>query len=268
MRLFTRSLILFAALAKSVRGAALALIAVALLATPTQAGQIVFFDDFESDTVGGNPAIDLSNGDVGLSWDNEKSPGVTVATNPNTTGSASTQVLQLHNKGEMDGNLSTGIPFDGARLSTDFYITADAAVNKITMKFRRADGTGPFNLNLKQNGEVTGGLSVGTLGITHYGTDVWQTATWSFAYTGTSNLWDVDMSFTNLETSATTSETFNNLALAVTTSDVFIEVTPRGQDSGTMFVDNIQVSSPVPEPTTALLLTLGLAGLGMRRRVH
>ena len=69
------------------------------------------------------------------------------------------------------------------------------------------------------------------------------------------------MSFTNLETSATTSETFNNLALAVTTSDVFIEVTPRGQDSGTMFVDNIQVSSPVPEPTTALLLTLGLAGL-------
>jgi len=24
----------------------------------------------------------------------------------------------------------------------------------------------------------------------------------------------------------------------------------------------------IPEPTTALLLTLGLAGLGMRRRVH
>ena len=161
----------------------------------------------------------------------------------------------------MDGNLSTGILFDGATLSTDFYIGLDATSNKITIKFRRADGTGPFNLNLKRNGDVTGGLSVGILGITHYGADVWQSATWSFAYTGTSNLWDVDMSFTNLDTSATKSETFNNLPLAVTASDVFTEVTPRGQDSGTMFVDNIQVSSPVPEPTTALLLTLGLAGL-------
>ena len=37
-----------------------------------------------------------------------------MAANPNTTGNASTQVLQLDNKGEMDGNLSTGILFDGA----------------------------------------------------------------------------------------------------------------------------------------------------------
>ena len=100
----------------------------------------------------------------------------------------------------MDGNLGAGILLDGAMLSTDFYISSDDASNKITMKFRRADGTGPFNLNLKQNGQVTGGLSVGTLGINHYGADVWQSATWSFAYTGTSNLWDVDLSFTNLAT--------------------------------------------------------------------
>ena len=100
------------------------------------------------------------------------------------------------------------------------------------------------------------------MGITHCSADVWQIATWSFAYTGTSNLWDVDMSFTNLATSATTSNTFNDLALAVTTSDVFTEVTPRGQALGSMYVDNIQVSA-VPEPTTALLLTLGLAGLGI-----
>ena len=188
--------------------------------------------------------------------------------NPDPTGNVSANVLQLHHKGAMDGNLSTGILFDGATLSTDFYISSDVATNKITMKFRRADGTGPLNLNLKQNGDVTGGSSVGALAITHYGADVWQSATWSFAYTGASNLWDVELSFTNLATGDTTSDTFNNLALAVTTSDVFIEVTPRGQDSGTMFVDNIQVSSPVPEPTTALLLTLGLAGLGIRRRVH
>ena len=135
MRLFTLSFILFAALAKSARGAALALIAVALLATPTQATTIFFLDDFESDTVGENPAIDLSNGDVGLSWDNEKSPGVIVAANPNTTGNASATVLQLHHKGEMDGNLSTGILFDGATLSTDFYIGSDARAIKLQSSF-------------------------------------------------------------------------------------------------------------------------------------
>ena len=32
--------------------------------------------------------------------------------------------------------------------------------------------------------------------------------------------------------------------------------------------DNLSFESIIPEPTTALLLTLGLTGLGMRRRVH
>ena len=240
------------------------------MATPTQAATIVFLDDFESDTLGGDPAIDLSNGDVGLSWNNEVSPGVTVVVNPNTTGNASAQVLQLHNKGEMDGNLSTGILFDGATLSTDFYISSDAATNKITIKFRTAAGTGPFNLNLKQNGEVTGGAAVGILAITHYGADVWQSATWSFAYNGTSNLWDVELSFTNLATNDTTSDTFTDLALAVTASDIFTEITPKGQAPGSMYVDNIQVviagGTPIPEPNTALLLGLGLVGLAMKRR--
>ncbi len=273
MRLFTKSLILFAALAKSARGAALALIAVALLATPIQATTIVFFDTFESDTLGGNPAIDLTSGDVGSSWDNEASPGVTMVANPDPTGNVSANVLQLHHKGAMDGNLSTGILYDGATLSTDFYISSDVATNKITMKFRRADGTGPLNLNLKQNGDVTGGSSVGALAITHYGADVWQSATWSFAYTGTGNFWDVDLAITNLVTSDINSNTFNLELTGLTTSDVFTEVTPRGQSWGSMYVDNIRVTSgeegsggAVPEPAAILLALLGLALLPRRRR--
>ncbi len=60
---------------------------------------------------------------------------------------------------------------------------------------------------------------------------------------------------------------FNNLALSVTTSDVFTEVTPKGQAGGSMYVDNIQVSAAVPEPTAGLLLGLGLLGVAVRRRV-
>ena len=239
------------------------LLAVALLATSAQATPLpVFSDDFENDTIGSNPV----NPDIGLPWDNEKSPGVTVIANPYSAaggGNTSTKVLSLLNKGEMDGNFGTGIAFQGAQISTDFYIRDDATVNKITMKFRTAAGVGPFNLNLKQNGEVTGGSAVGTLAITHYGTNVWQNATWSFDYTGTGDLWDVDLAFTNLATSATKSNTFKDIELAGAISDVFTEVTPRGQGGGTVLVDNIQV---VPEPSTGLLLTLGLTALSFRRR--
>ena len=73
------------------------------------------------------------------------------------------------------------------------------------------------------------------------------------------------MAFTNLATGETKSNAFNDLALAVTPSDVFTEVTPKGQFTGSMYLDNLQVSA-VPEPSTGLLVTLGLAGLGMRRR--
>ena len=239
------------------------LLAVALLATPTQASTIVFFDHFQSDTVGNNPVI--GSGDTGTSWSDEVAPGVEVVSNPDMTGNTSSQVHQLFHKGAMDGNFSTGIPFDGATLSTDFYISSDSASNKITMKFRTAAGWGPFNLNLKQNGDVTGGLAVGALAINHYGSDVWQRATWSFAHTGTGNFWDVDLSFTNLKTPATNSNTFTLELAGLTTSDVFTEVTPRGQSIGSMYVDNIQVST-VPEPSTGLLLTLGLTALSFRRR--
>ena len=99
----------------------------------------------------------------------------------------------------------------------------------------------------------------------HYGSDVWQRATWSFSYTGTGNFWDVDLAFTNLDTSATISNTFNVELAGLTASDVFTEVTPRGQSTGSMYVDNIQVST-VPEPSTGLLLTLGLTALSFRRR--
>jgi len=143
---------------------------------------------------------------------------------------------------------------------------SNAAANKITMKFRTAAGWGPFNLNLKQNGDVTGGLAVGTLPITHYGADVWQSATWSFDHTGTGNFWDVDMAFTNLKTPATKSSTFTVDLTGLTATDVFTEVTPKGQDAGSMYVDKIQVSGVVPEPSTGLLLTLGLTALGFRRR--
>ena len=252
----------FASLFGGLKGLVI-LLALALLATPIQASTIVFFDNFQSDTVGSTPVI--GSGDIGLSWSHEVAPGVEVASNPDMTGNTSSQVLQLWNKGEMDGNFSTGILFDGATLSTDFYISSDSASNKITMKFRTAAGWGPFNLNLKQNGDVTGGLAVGPLAINHYGSDVWQTATWSFSYTGTGNFWDVDLAFTNLDTPATHSGSFNVELAGLTASDVFTEVTPRGQSTGSMYVDNIQVST-VPEPSTGLLLTLGLTALSFRRR--
>ena len=165
----------------------------------------------------------------------------------------------------MDGNLSTGILLDGASLSTDFYIASDAVVNKITMKFRRADGTGPFNLNLKQDGSATGGLAAGELGISHYGADVWQNATWSFDYSGTSNFWDVALAFTNLETGATTSDIFS-VALDVANSDLFTEVTPRGQGGGSVYVDNIAVST-VPLPAAAWLFISAIAGLAGAKRM-
>ena len=134
------------------------LLALALLATPTQAST-VFFEDFQDDTIGSTPAI--GSGNIGTSWSDELAPGVAVASNPESIGNTSSQVLKLNNKGAMDGNLSTGILLDGASLSTDFYIASDDDVNKITMKFRRADGTGPFNLNLKQDGSATGGSGIG-----------------------------------------------------------------------------------------------------------
>ena len=118
------------------------LLALALLATPTQASTIVFFDNFQSDTAGNNPVI--GSGDVGTSWSDEVAPGVEVVLNPHMTGNTSSQVLQLWNKGAMDGNFSTGILFDGAALSTDFYISSDSASNKITIKFRTAAGWGPL----------------------------------------------------------------------------------------------------------------------------
>ena len=102
------------------------------------------------------------------------------------------------------------------------------------------------------------------MGISHYGADVWQNATWSFEYSGTSNIWDVALAFTNLETNATTSGSWSG-ALAVANSDVFTEVTPRGQDAGSMFVDNISVTT-VPIPAAVWLFGSGLALLGWTRK--
>jgi hypothetical protein len=50
-----------------------------------------------------------------------------------------------------------------------------------------------------------------------------------------------------------------------------VELMPGAQfESGSAlgYSESLTITSSVPEPTTALLLTLGLAGLGMRRRVH
>jgi len=81
------------------------------------------------------------------------------------------------------------------------------------------------------------------------------------------------LAITNLVTSDINSNTFNLELTGLTTSDVFTEVTPRGQSWGSMYVDNIRVTSgeegsggAVPEPAAILLALLGLALLPRRRR--
>ena len=68
----------------------------------------------------------------------------------------------------------------------------------------------------------------------------------SLLYSGTSNRWDV--------------------ASAVANSDFFMKVTPRGQGGGSLYVDNIAVST-VPLPAAAWLFISAIAGLAGAKRL-
>ena len=74
-----------------------------------------------------------------------------------------------------------------------------------------------------------------------------------------------DVSITNPDTSTTyTDSKVVNYAHELTA----LSFVRQGHGGGDVLFDNLTISSPIPEPTTALLLTLGLAGLGMRRRAR
>ena len=251
---------------------ALALIAVALLATPTQA-TIVFSDGFEAGEILDTEPV-ISGIDIGTSWDTPT--GVGVKLNPLLVGNTSLQTIQPLHKKQIDGNFTQAIFANGATVSFDFLTTSGTGTQKVQVKLGKVDNTtlfagGPFfNVDTTIGGATSTTLGAAFSGFTHYGHNVWQNVSMTYTYeTTTAGLWDIDMTLTNLATLATKNHV-GTLADPIGFADGSTEVTqiaPRTQGSVGYF-DNMTVTgTAVPEPTSLALFGLGgLAMLARRRR--
>ncbi len=251
-----------------------------LAATGVAPAATVFFDDFQdrpsvpAEVPVIEPTATGSLGDVadiGLSWDSEANNVDVVADPDGTPGS---QVLQGNfpgdnSNGNMDGNLAAPIRFHGAMISVDFYVGPDGGnANDVTVRIRPVTGAGTGGIQFNVDGSVSGAGNNWT--IQHFGTEIWQSAQWTYTSTGNPDEYSTSLTITERGTTNTRTETTVFTAAAGTDANFFTETNAlfRGNANHFAYIDNLQVDG-VPEPTTCLLgliSTIGMALSARRRR--
>ena len=99
--------------------------------------------------------------------------------------------------------------------------------------------------------------------INHFGTEVWQTAQWTYTSTGTTDEYDTALTITEIGTGNSVNETTTFLTVD-TDARVFTEVAPlfRGNANHEAYIDNLQVDGMifVPEPSMWLLCLTSVLG--------
>ena len=214
------------------------------------------------------PTATGANGDVadiGISWDSENN-NVDVVADP--TGDAESFVLQgnfsgNNANGNIDGNLTDSIFFDGATVSVDFYLGPDGGnANDVTVRIRPVDGAGTGGIQFNVDGSVSGAGNNWT--INHFGTEVWQSAEWTYSSTGNPDEFETLLTITERGTANSISETTTFTAAAGTDTNPFTETNAlfRGNANHFAYVDNIQVQGNlVPEPSACLLGIMAMLGM-------